>query len=396
MESERTYRRNVVFSAACVGILVFGIVFTTLGAILPSLIDRFDVDMARAGTLFTLQSLGILVGSLVFGPIVDRFGYRLILIVSALLIFGGIEGIAFADTFGLLQVIVFILGVSGGVLNGGTNALVADISEEGRGAGLSLFGVFFGIGAFGVPFVLSMLLDSFGYSEIVAGMGLVVIVPIVFFLVTRFPQSKQPHGFPLGQALGLLKDRTLLLFGGVLFLQSGLEVVSGGWSAEYCESVLGVSGSRAVLLLSLFWAGMVLARFGLGFWLRRGDPARALFVSIGVAMVGSTVLIQSSAQGVAAIGIFLMGTGLAAGFPVVLGLVGDLHPRLSGTAFSLVLVMALIGGSISPYLAGVVGEQAGLRTAFLLIPAGLIGITVLLITALRRIKAMRAEMAASV
>ena len=222
MNGKITYRRNVVFAAACLGILIFGVVFTTLGAILPSLIDRFEVDMARAGTLFTLQNLGILVGSIFFGPIVDRYGYRVILIISTLFILAGIEGIAFANTFGLLQVTVFVVGVSGGVVNGGTNALVADISEDGRGAGLSLFGVFFGIGAFGVPFALSFLLGSFDYSQIVAGMGLLVVAPIVFFALTRFPESKQPHGFPLRDALGLVSDRTLLLLGGVLFLQSGL------------------------------------------------------------------------------------------------------------------------------------------------------------------------------
>ncbi|NNE47933.1 MAG: MFS transporter, partial [Rhodothermales bacterium] len=92
MNGKTTYRRNVVFAAACLGILIFGVVFTTLGAILPSLIDRFEVDMARAGTLFTLQNLGILVGSIFFGPIVDRYGYRVILIISTLFILAGIEG----------------------------------------------------------------------------------------------------------------------------------------------------------------------------------------------------------------------------------------------------------------------------------------------------------------
>ncbi len=104
---------------------------------------------------------------------------------------------------------------------------------------------------------------------------------------------------------------------------------------------------------------MVIARLVLGVWLKKGDPARALFVSIGLALIGSTILIQSAHEVLAGAGIFLMGAGLAAGFPVVLGLVGDLHPRLSGTAFSLVLVMALMGGSLAPYAAGVIGEASG-------------------------------------
>lgn len=380
------YRRNQVFTAACMGMLIFGIVLTTLGAILPSIIDRFGVDMAHAGTLFSLMSVGILIGSLVFGPIVDRYGYGSLLIISSVLILGGIEGIALANSFGLLQATVFLVGLSGGVINGGTNALVADISEDGRGAGLSLLGVFFGIGAFGVPFVLSFLLGPFTYSEIVAGMGLLVIVPIIYFTLTRFPASKQPHGFPLRDAVGLLKDPTLLLFGALLFLQSGIEITSGGWSAEYFEQVLSVDTNRAVLLLSFFWVGMVLARAFLGAWLKRGSPARAMLASVGLALVGSSILILSAGQVPAGIGIFLMGAGLAAGFPVVLGFVGDLYPHLSGTAFGLVLVMALAGGSLVPLVAGVIGESSGLRTAFVIIPAGLIGIIVILLLALRRMR----------
>ncbi len=390
MTTPTQFSRKAAFWAACLGILVFGVVFTTLGAILPSLIDRFGVDLSRAGTLFTLQSLGLLVGSIFFGPVVDRYGYRTLLIVSAILILAGLEAIAFAPTFGILQAVVFILGIAGGVLNGATNALVADVSEESRGAALSLFGVFFGVGAFGMPFALSLLLDSFGYSEILAGIGLLVVAPVAVFALTRFPVPKQPHGFPLKQAVALTKDRTLLLLGALLFLQSGLEVTSGGWSAEYSETVIGVAGGGAVFILSLFWAGMVVARLVLGFWLKQGDPARALFVSIALAMIGSTILIQSSGAVVAGFGIFVMGAGLAAGFPVVLGIVGDLHPHLSGTAFSLVLVMALTGGSLLPYIAGVIGESAGLRSAFLLIPGGLVGITILLVLALKRIK-MKAE-----
>ena len=43
------YDRKRVFAAACTGMAVFGVVLTTVGAVLPSVIERFGVDKAHAG-----------------------------------------------------------------------------------------------------------------------------------------------------------------------------------------------------------------------------------------------------------------------------------------------------------------------------------------------------------
>lgn len=73
----------------------------------------------------------------------------------------------------------------------------------------------------------------------------------------------------------------------------------------------------------------------------------------------------------AGIGIFVAGFGFAAIFPFLLGLVGDLYPDISGTAFGVVFVIALVGGSTFPYVIGVLGDLVGLRAAFLVIPVSL-------------------------
>src|SRR6476646_345189 len=123
--------------------LLFGVTLTTLGSVLPPLITRYGLEKADAGSLMALMSLGILTGSLVFGPIVDRFGYRPVLIAGALGVGLGLVAIAWAPSVIVLAPAMLVFGFGGGLLNGATNALVSDITQEGRESGLALLGVFF-------------------------------------------------------------------------------------------------------------------------------------------------------------------------------------------------------------------------------------------------------------
>jgi MFS family permease len=60
------------------------------------------------------------------------------------------------------------------------------------------------------------------------------------------------------------------------------------------------------------------------------------------------------------IGLVGFGFGLAAGFPVVLGYVGKMYKELTGTAFSLVITIALIGNVLSNHLMGWVSQYFGI------------------------------------
>ena len=51
-------------------------------------------------------------------------------------------------------------------------------------------------------------------------------------------------------------------------------------------------------------------------------------------------------SGVALTGFMLLGAGFAGGFPIMLGFVGERYKNLSGTAFSFVLTVALLGNML--------------------------------------------------
>lgn len=221
----------IAFIAACAGMFLFGITLITLGAVATDLKTKYQLSGLESGVVFSILPLGILLGSLIFGPVCDRYGYKLLLIIACVAVFAGFEGIAYSHSYTLLKISIFIFGVGGGVLNGATNAVVSDITTEHKGANLSLLGVFFGLGALGMPLVLGALrhIPSF---EIVAAIGWLTLAVALFYGFVAFPAAKQPKGKGDLKYKSLFKI-LLLLISFFLFFQSSFEAVINNWTTTY-------------------------------------------------------------------------------------------------------------------------------------------------------------------
>lgn len=355
------YNRKLVFWSACLGMLLFGIGLIMLGAVLPDLRVRHSLDAVEAGTLFSILPIGIIAGSLLFGPVCDKYGYRTLLAISALLMFAGFEGLAFTHTSWILTMSVFLFGLGGGAINGATNAVVADISTTGKGANLSLLGVFFGIGALGMPLLLSVLRHSFDFEAIVSATGFLALAAAILFLIVRFPPAKQAGGISMKQVMALVKDLTLLLIAFFLFFQSAIEGLINNWTTTYLIDRVSAPQNAALMGLSAYITGMTVMRLLIGSLFRKMQESRLLYLSFGITLVALVIFRMSGSIMPAAAGLFLAGAGLAAGFPTMLGLVGNRYPHLSGTAFSFVLVIALAGNMLINYSMGVVAENYGIK-----------------------------------
>lgn len=360
------HRPAFVFAAACAGMLLFGIVFLSLGSVNNMLAERFQLDNNAIGTLTALLPFGILAGSLIFGPVVDRFGYRWMLVAAALVVGAGFEGLAFADRKGLVQAFVFLIGVGGGVLNGATNALAADVSPGARGPRLSLLGVFFGIGAMTMPGTLALLSRHYPLSTIVAAIGMVTLVPVAWFPLIRFPPPKQrDEPYSLGRSFSLLGDPVFLLAGLALAVQSGMEGMSNDWMTRYFKHVTLAGQAaeewRTQLGLLAVTGAMVGTRLALSRLLTRVPSQGVLFASIGVTAIGVLTLMRSPGY-TASLGAALsIGAGLAAAFPVVLSYIGDLYPARSGAAFSTLFFVALVGNMTINKTFGALAQVHGVQ-----------------------------------
>ena len=350
------FNKKLVFITACLGMLFFGITLITLGSLATALQTKFTLDAVDSGTIFSILPFGILTGSFIFGPVGDRYGSRILLAVACVGMFLGFQAIAFADSLGLLKAAIFIFGLCGGVINGATNAIVADISEDNRGANLSLLGVFFGLGALGMPLVLGAVAGSVSPFTVVSTVGWFVLGVGILCAAIRFPPPKIREA--TGANWRSLVSPFLLLISFFLFFQSSLEAIINNWTTTYVTTRGVMTEANALYALSLHIGGMTGMRLLMGSVLRNARQTTLMWICLVLLFTG-ILLMQFGSAGVATVGLVFSGAGLAGGFPIMLGFAGDRFSNLSGTAFSFIFVTALIGNMLINFLTGLIVHHYG-------------------------------------
>ena len=380
------YDSRKVFAAACSGMLLFGLSITSLGSILPEMVERFQASKMDAGILTSILPLGILFGSIFCGPLADRYGFKGLLIFCCLLVMAGLEGIAYGNSWTALQGAVFLIGLGGGALNGSTSALVVDTGEGEQSARLSLLGVFFGVGALGMPLILATLSKYAAQQDILAGIGYFVMIIIVYLAFLTFPQPKQKHSFPIRESLKMLAEPTLLLLSGILFFQSGMEGLVNNWVTSFLQSESDVTSRMALLALTLHIAALTTGRLLLGALLHQLPPFRVLAGGLGLSVIGCLLLWQSNSFSLTLSALIIIGFGFAGTFPIVIGKIGELWAELSGTAISIALVIALFGSTLINYLMGLLSHRFDLNTFPPLLIACVLFALVTMAAALRRLQ----------
>ncbi|HYL95044.1 MAG TPA: MFS transporter, partial [Terriglobales bacterium] len=128
-------QRTRLFAAACAGMFIFGVVLALLGTLfgLPAMRDRLGVNLAQQGDLFLLLFAGVCFATVAVGPLIDRFGNKLVLLVSASLVTLALVEFAEAHSMLSASAAALVMGLGGGGLNTSANVLTSELYEGKRG-----------------------------------------------------------------------------------------------------------------------------------------------------------------------------------------------------------------------------------------------------------------------
>jgi FHS family glucose/mannose:H+ symporter-like MFS transporter len=360
------------------GIFVFGIVMAVLGTLfgLPEMRQRLKIDLSQQGNVFLLLYVGILLATLVAGPVIDSIGNKVILVASAALVASGIAGFAYAHSFCGAAIPAVLLGLGGGGLNTSTNALVSDLYGEDRGPMLNVLGIFYGIGALVIPLLAAVIAGHFPIAEqllICAGLAGACAL---LFLGLGFPEASSTQGFSWREVLSVARFPGVLMLGFLLFCESGNEASIGGWTSTYVAET-GLEARTATLILAGYWAALMVGRLLVASMLKFVGKRQLVLASGLGALLGAAILLMSRLEGMLVAGVLLIGLSYAGVFPTALAIAGDTYRKMTGTVFGLLFAIALVGGMSFPWAVGQISQRLGVRYGMVVPLAGAAGICIL-------------------
>ncbi|MGA8531842.1 MAG: MFS transporter [Acidobacteriaceae bacterium] len=383
--SAHSSRASLIFTIySCM--FIFGLVLFLAGTLLPTL----HIGYEHAGRLGSLPLVGILAASVVIGPILDIHGAKEMLILALILIAASLALIPAFHLYWQLEICCLTYGFGGGVLNTATNVLIADLHAESRTRALNLLGFFFSAGAVLAPLLMSSVggLSSSVVLRLLAALTALLLVPVLFF---HFPPPLRA-GLRVRNLLTVLHQPLVWLFGIILIFESGNENCMFVWTAKFVTDALHAPAAQGSLALACLGAALGLGRLGTVLWLHRLGNRGVIASSVTLVLAGVLIAANAHSAPTMILAVTVIGLGISAIYPTVLGLAGERFPGETGTAFGAIIALSLVGGTAGPLLGGYAISHSGLSLLWIpAISAVVIGLLITMTAIWRSAQSVAAE-----
>ncbi len=346
--SERLKRRQSALYFA--SFAVMGLLVAALGPSLAGFASQTGVHVSAVSILFTAQFLGLLLGTLSSGRVIDRLPVHPLMAIASGGIIVMVALLPLPTTLTLLIVAMFLLGLAlGGIGLGGNTALVW-VHGHGVGPYMNALHFFFGLGALISPILVAQTLDRTGSVSIAFWIMAVAMLPLPFlYLRTRSPS---PPVAAASDAGGRSQWAPVLLTSILFFLYVGLEIGYAGWLFSYATQLGLASTITAGYLTSFFWAVFTLGRLAGIPLAARVRPRVLLLVDLcGILFFFTLLALWPQTPTVLWVATAGLGLSMASFYPALFTLAGR-HITLTGKVSSILMAGDNLGAMIIPWLLG--------------------------------------------
>ncbi|HEX9259992.1 MAG TPA: MFS transporter [Acidimicrobiales bacterium] len=369
-------RTTAAYFIAFVGL---GLMAGCLGPALDVLRDRSGTSLGTIAWLFTITSLGYLVGSIVMGRRYDRMDGHQLMAISIVGAAAGVSLLAVSHPFAVMGVAVLVMGLAQGGVDTGGNTLLTWLHPSGLAPRMIALHASFGVGAMMAPLVLAVSRVTTD-GEITLGLLTIGAVMVVCAVRLRGLPSPRPATHGHGDAKPPATRRALVAVAFFYFVYVGVELGFIGWLFTFGVDRGFDEDTSAAWLVSAFWfaftggrlLGVIVAR-----WI---TPLQYLWIDLGLTAAGALALGTAGDNRGAIVGAtLLIGLAQATMYPAMMNLAGD-RMAFTGTASAWFVGGSGAGGLLLPLVIGQLFDHVGSEVLpwFLLGSLALSAVTIVL------------------
>jgi len=345
-----------------------GVATVIVGPVLPVFISRWGLDDSQAGLFFTVQFATSLGGVLLSGVLTSRWGFRPALLLGYLAISIGL-GTLNASRHEAALLATALFGGGYGMVIPGTNLLVAESSGARSASLLSLLNFSWGIGAVACSPLILLALRNHVLPALLMTYAIIGgVFTLAFFFVPFVAEKRAESGASGAQAAAIPALWITVALAALFFLYVGMETSIGGWSAEHAKRLVKGTSLTTTLAPMFFYAGLTIGRALAPMALLHLRERQLVFAALGIASIGTTMVIASNTLPLAVGGMALAGFGCASIYPIYIAWFSRWYGTAAHGLSSIMFSLASLGGAAVPWVVGLVSKQAGSLRIGLLVP----------------------------
>ena len=363
--------RGLFFSVFALFTL-FGTSMTVIGATLPKILANFHWDYLTAGIVLGAGAVAYFVSTFVAGYLVKHWGSKPTILLALTLIVAGLAFFATTPNPVANTLLSALIGLGQGGVEVGLNSTILRMDERNTGRPMNLLHGAFAVGAIVGPLAVSLLMQSgLDWAVVYRGMAVIFVLLAVMMAFTGLPSIQQHAAEHDETRERLSANPAYWLSFFALFFYLGVELGVSNWVAEYFVVVFAYAPEASPMLVSLFWMGVLVGRFGVPLLYKRSRPEATLVGLSALATASIALLMLLGYLPVTAITadvgrglLFLAGLGCSIYYPTVMTLVGECFPFAQSQVVGFAATGGGIGSFVFPFLMSSIAQTWGIRAGF--------------------------------
>lgn len=356
------------FIAFLLGIETGGLQYSVL-----KMAGEFNLNSAQMGSIVSVYFFATMLSPIFTGALSDKIGKKKIMIAALIVFLAGCVVASMSHALMILYAGVFVMGLAFAAMESSSTAALSDYVPEKSGKYISIMQSILSAGCFASPLILYFLMDNMGFDwrvlffmcMILAVLSLIIVAAAVF---RDNKDNVENSGVDIGEEVSKpMKIEAYLI---LMVLCIAVYVFMENGITFFADSFISVNLNRpdaAALALSMFWAAMAVARFTAGLLYKYEN----IIIKLGFIFTALLLVSLSFVDNVTVVlGIYLLlGVTCAPIWPLITSKLNRTYKANTGLVTGMVLIAGGVGGTISPYVIGMINDVSNMTIAFVSLAA---------------------------